>query len=101
MAKSLAVAVLPGVLMLQTAAGAADWAVWTRQDVQPGLVSVAPVGSLPPPWRVDSIWSANRKGAWKKACWLSRNGDIRGRRYISPEMMNGSVICDTNCNCRF
>jgi len=86
---------------ITTAASAETWAVWKRNISTPGTVLVAPLGSLSDPWNIDSVWHENSKGAWKKACWLVRNGDLLGRRYLSPRMESGEVTCDSNCNCKF
>ena len=90
-----------GLVLIPISASAQNWAVWKHNQSQPGAVAVAPVGKLKGPWAVDSLWYANEKGAWKKACWLVRNGDLYGRRYLSSSMSVGRVSCDLNCNCRF
>lgn len=78
-----------------------NWAVWRHDASVPGQVGVAPAESIGAPRYIDSVWYADVGGAWKKACWLVRNGDIQGRRYLSPDMDAGSVVCDLNCNCRY
>ena len=86
--------------VLVNSANADSWAVWTKNSIRPGQVTVAPVGSLHGAWQVDSIWLSDSRGAWKEACWLVRNGDIAGRRYSSADMSAGRVFCDANCNCK-
>jgi len=76
------------------------WAVWLRNQSSPGIVTVAPPGTLRDPWQVDSIWPDGPGDAWKKACWLTRQGDLYGRQYSSPEIDSGRIACDQNCNCR-
>ena len=91
--------VLSAGLVVQAGAQT-DWAVWKLDSTYPGQVSVAPTGSINPPWYVDSVWHSDVAGALKKACWLVRSGDIQGRRYFSADMNAGRVVCDLNCNCQ-
>lgn len=93
------------VLLIGSDAGLAGasngWAVWFHNQSSPGVVTVAPVGTLTAPWQVDSIWGNNARDAWKKACWLTKQGDLYGRNYSAPAMDQGRVYCDQSCNCRF
>ena len=88
------------LIFLPANAGAQNWAVWKHNATRPGAVAVAPLGQLSQPWTVDSVWHTDAKSAWKKACWLVRNGDLYGRRYHSASISGGLVVCDQNCNCR-
>lgn len=82
------------------AGGTTGWAVWFHDQSSPGIVTVAPPGAYSAPWQVDSIWPASPRDAWKKACWLTKQRGLYGRRYVSPEIDSGRIECDRNCNCR-
>ena len=87
--------------IVTSVAQAKSWAVVVQDQTRPAQVGVILLGTQLPPWRVDSVWHNNVNAAWKKACWLVRNGDIYGHRYHSSDMNEGRVNCDMNCNCHF
>lgn len=97
------IALLLATLMVPTAAahGQSNWVVWKLDTTYPAQVGAAPAGNVTPPSYEYSAWNSDAAGAWKKVCWLVRNGDIQGRRYVSPEISNGHVVCDPSCNCVF
>lgn len=76
-----------------------DWAVWTNTHQQPHHITVAPLHQLPPPWELESEAFVSKYDAWKRACWLTKNGGIYGQKYESTEILNGQITCDNNCNC--
>lgn len=81
--------------------GSGNWTVVVQDQTRPAQVGVTLQGTQKPSWRVDSIWQDNIHAAWKKACWLVMKGDLTGRRYVAPQIQQGRVTCDANCNCRF
>ncbi len=99
LARTTAVALVLAVWHVPTAAGQPGWSVWVHNEARPGEVTVAAPGSLRHPWRNDGGVFASRADAWKRACWLTRQGDIYGRRYAAREIEAGRVVCDANCNC--
>jgi hypothetical protein len=77
----------------------ACWAVWIDKLRSPHPVTVASPGSLVAPWTLESAAFMNFSEAWKRACWLTRNGGVYGERYEAAELTSGRIVCDDNCNC--
>ena len=98
--RSTAIAFACACCCAQSVGALQGWSVWVHNETRPGQVAVAAPGALQTPWRTDGGVFPSLAQAWKRACWLTRQGDIYGRRYTSKDVENRRIVCDANCNCR-